>query len=70
MKRKFSMEYHESGNLTFYYPGPIDSALDDKIKSLAWHHGYEWYGQGLNLITNERDISFKETQTQKENDHG
>ena len=40
------------------YQGPLDMELDKKIKLALEGIGAEWTGQGTDLTTNVRDISF------------
>jgi len=40
------------------YQGPLDMELDKKIKVALEGIGAEWTGQGTDLTTNVRDISF------------
>ena len=45
--------------LKVVYEGKMDMELDKKIRGLMESLGWEWYGQGFNRITTERDICFK-----------
>lgn len=52
--------------ITIIYDGEPDDEIDTRIaKVLEYDLNFEWIGQGYNIKTNKRDISFKEHNEQK-----
>jgi hypothetical protein len=44
--------------LSVYYDGPIDSELDADLIETMNNHGWIWYGSGVEIASNKRDLSF------------
>jgi len=44
--------------VTVCYDNGLQPELDDKIKALMESIGCEWYAQGTDMLTGERDITF------------
>lgn len=47
-------------SLTVTYEKGIDSELDRRLIAAIEPLGYEWYGQGIEIQSGKRDISFRE----------
>ena len=45
-------------NIKVVYNGPINEKLDKLISKMFEDNGFEWYAQGMDLMTKERDIAF------------
>ena len=41
------------------YNAPLNTVLDKKITEAIESIGAEWYGQGVDLTTSERDLVFE-----------
>ena len=46
--------------LTVKYDGEADTDLDDRIEMFFEANGFDWYAQGFDLISDRRDIAFRE----------
>ena len=49
----------KKGQLWVFYHIPIDSELDRAITAFFEEWGWQWTGQGVEIETGARDISFK-----------
>ena len=45
--------------ISVLYDGPLDVDMDKIIRKGLESVGFEWYGQGTNMITKKRDIGFQ-----------
>ena len=43
--------------MVFYYYGPLNRKLDEHLTELGERMGFDWYAQGTDLASGERDIT-------------
>ncbi len=48
----------DTKSIKVVYRGELNEQLDKDITEALQSAGFEWYAQGYNLLTNERDIAF------------
>lgn len=49
----------KKGQLWVFYHVPIDTEFDRAITAFFEERGWEWVGQGVEIETGARDISFE-----------
>ena len=59
MSNMLKKENNTKHLLTIYYDEELNMKMDKEFQKVAEKYNYEWIGQGTDLTTGIRDISFE-----------